>query len=155
MSYEDFQLLRDQKQGEKIILAKLAKFERNRDYLSAWEKFSRLNGNTYPSQGILKTPYDYLDYCGIKKLDKGIVIKTLRMRRFFLEMFNHTDRVSYLYRLNKQRFIPPPRVRCKSIEIAKESGISLSVGDFGAVVTSANKNRVSRTERYAHGPFVK
>src|SRR3972149_4105850 len=35
------------------------------------------------------------------------------------------------------------------------TGLSLSVGDLGASVVGSTKERTSRTERYAQGPFVK
>lgn len=61
----------------------------------------------------------------------------------------------FLQEVEDAPFIPPPPVSSIAIEETIASGFSLSIGDLGASVVGTGKARVSRTERYAQGPFIK
>lgn len=123
--------------------------------ISRWLDLSRESENTYPSQGLLQTPYDYLDVAGTQMLPQEAVEKTLRLRRYFLELFNHPYRLHFLDGVNKEKFVAPQKVSSVALEKAIKEGLALSVGDLGAAVVGDKRARVSRTERYAAGPFVK
>ncbi len=153
---KDFDELRDPIKGKERIKKKLSQYEKDeKEYLSFWYSLSKDNKHVYPSQGLLLTPYDYLNHHSLQMLPQEIIIKTLRMRWFFLEMFNHPYRIHFLLKTNKQRFIPPPKVENSAFKNAFKSGLSLSIGDLGAGIVGSSKERVSRTERYAQGPFIK
>lgn len=151
----DFQNLRDSVIGEERILKKLSTSESRKDYLDDWWTFSKLGEKAYPSQGLLTTPYDYLNYKSLQMLPEETILETLRVRRFFLEIFNHPYRLYFLDQVDSKKFIPPPRVSIKPIENSLKQGVSLAVGDLGASVVGSEKERISRTTRYAQGPFVK
>lgn len=141
--------------GSSEIIKKLEKEENKDDYLKKWYSLSRVGEDVYPSQGLLTTPYDYLEYNSLEMLPQETIIKTLRVRRFFLEMFNHPYRIHNLEKVNKEKFIPPPKISIKPLENAIKEGTYLSIGDFGSSIVGSKNERVSRRERYGQGPFVK
>lgn len=112
---EDFNSLRDPVEGKRRIKKKLALIEKNinGEYLLPWLCLSKENEHVYPSQGLLRTPYDYLDYESLQMLPQEKIIKTLRLRWFFLEMFNHPYRMHFLQKVTKEKFHPVPKVRSK------------------------------------------
>ena len=142
--------------GEKRVLEKLLPYEKNiSKYLESWLKVSKNHEDTYPSQGLLLTPFDALPVSSLQMLPQEKVLETLRMRLFFLELFNHPHRMEYLKSVTEGEFVPPAKIECGAFDYAAKTGMSLSIGDLGAAVVGADKNRISRTERYAQGPFVK
>lgn len=152
----DFENLRDPSKGKARIKEKLKKYEGDMaSYLAPWYGLSKENTHVYPSQGILLTPHDYLKYESLQLLPQEKLVQTLRMRWFFLEMFNHPYRIHFLKQVNKTKFSAPPMVKCIALNNALKIGLSLSIGDFGASVIGSHKKRVSRIERYAQGPFIK
>lgn len=153
---EDFDRLRDKKTGEEAIFVKEKKnLKAKTALLRRWADLSRGAESVYPSQGLLLTPYDYLPVAGMQMLPQESVEKTLRLRRYFLELFSHPYRLSFLEKVNRRKFVPPPKVHSLVMEKALSEGLALSVGDFGSAVAGDERARVSRTERYAAGPFVK
>ena len=152
----DFDKLKSAKDGENFIKSKTGFLEKNGfSSLTDWYGFSQTSDNVYPSQGLLLTPYDYLDVRSHELLPQDFLVKTLRLRAFFLELFNHPYRIDFLDRVNKEKFIPPPKVASPAIENAISQGLALSIGDLGSSVIGADRERISRTERYAAGPFIK
>lgn len=151
----DFLYLRDKAASEKKILDKLQKEEADENYLKRWYEISHEGDQVYPSHGLIKTPYDYLDYNSVQMLPSELTVKTLRLRRFFLEMFNHPYRIYFLDKVNKSKFTAPPKIECKAITKTANDGLSLAIGDLGASVIGSEKQRISRRERYAQGPFIK
>ena len=153
---EDLDKLKDPTQGEKIVLEELKKYEQNsEDYLDKWLGFSKFNENVYPSQGLLITPHDYLNYGSFHLLPQEEIVETLRLRWFFLKLFNHPYRIHYLDKVNKSPFVAPKAINSAVFEYAQNVGLALSIGDLGAVVTGSKGPRMSRKERYSQGPFVK
>lgn len=154
---EDFEKLRDAKLGKQKIKRLLSKQEQENteDYLAAWYGLSKEQDHVYPSQGLLRTPHDYLDYESLMVLPQEKIIKTLRLRRFFLEMFNHPYRIGFLKEVTDSKFKKLPKLESGIFESTRRDGMSISIGDLGASVVGSDRPRSSRTERYAHGPFVK
>lgn len=153
---EDFDRLREKKSGEEFILTKEKKnAPRKVGLFQKWADLSREAEAVYPSQGLLLTPYDYLPVTGMQMLPQETIEKTLRLRRYFLELFNHPYRLEFLEKVNRKKFVAPPKVHSVVMEKALAEGLALSVGDFGSAVVGDSRERVSRTERYAAGPFVK
>ena len=152
----DFHLLRDPAVGRERVMRILSALEsESGKYLSGWISESREYGQTYPGQGLLTTPYDYLGETALRMLPVEKAIETLRLRMFFLMMFNHPYRVGFLEGVNGRPFVPPGKIRGDALGEAFAAGVSLAIGDIGAAVTGAGNGRVSRGERYAQGPFVK
>lgn len=153
---EDFFDLRDSEKGKERIKGSLVKHEGDIEkYLSRWMAFSKDSDHVYPSQGLLTTPHDYIDYKSVTLLPHEEIVQTLRLRWFFLTMFNHPYRMHFLKNVQRQKFSSPPKIDTKVFEHSKKNGLTLSVGDLGARVTGSSKPRSSRNARYAQGPFVK
>lgn len=153
---KDFDKLRSAKEGENYIRLKTEYLEKHGLIsLVDWYDLSQTSDKLYPSQGLLLTPYDYLDVRGHELLPQDFLIKTLRLRAFFLELFNHPYRIHFLDQVSKESFTPPPKVSSPAIENAISQGLALSIGDLCSSVIGADRERISRTERYAAGPFVK
>lgn len=153
---EDFNNLRDGDLGKQRIKKILKAGENDTEkYLAPWIAFSKEAKHVYPSQGLLITPHDYISYNNLQMLPQEKIVQTLRMRRFFLEMFNHPYRIKFLVEANKKAFQIPGKIKSDAIEKALKNGIAFSIGDLGARVVGSDKPRVSRKERYANGPFVK
>lgn len=104
----------------------------------------------YPSQGLLLTPYDGFGSVKTQMLPKKLIAKTLQLRMFFLEMFNHPYRIQNLKKVSKSKFKAP-----KVIKSSVSFSMALAIGDIGAKVVGSQKGRISRSERYGQGPFVK
>ena len=152
---QDFYTLRDPKSGQKIKAKIESALKDQEKYLRKWYAFSKENTNVYPSQGLLTTPYDYLDYESMQMLPQEKILQAVTLRLYFLELFNHPYRVHYLKLVSSDKFHPVPKIKGDAFETAKGFGLSLSIGDLGASVVGSKKVRTSRTERYAQGPFVK
>lgn len=152
---EDFEKLRS-KEGEEIIKEKTRYLDEDGVvHFKKWYELSKEADQVYPSQGILLTAYDFLDVRGLQMLPQSQIIKTLRMRRYFLELFNHPYRLNFLEQVNKKKYQKTIKVTSVSMERAEEHGLALAVGDLGSIVVGASRERVSRSERYAQGPFIK
>lgn len=153
---QEYRRFREADIGKAYVKEKLADKEQDiHKYLEPWYKFSRKSDFVYPSQGLLETPYDYLESHSTQMLPQDTIIETLRLRHYFLELFNHPFRIHYLNQTDKEDFHAPPRVSCRVLESAINSGLTLSINDLGASVTGSEHRRISRTERYGQGPFIK
>ncbi|OGV91831.1 hypothetical protein A3A66_02530 [Microgenomates group bacterium RIFCSPLOWO2_01_FULL_46_13] len=124
-------------------------------WFSRWYQETGEFGEIYPSQGLLKTPYDFIDSVGKVLLAEEELVKTLSKRHFLLTLFNHPDRLSALKKVDKEKFIAPSRVDCPAIDYAQKQGRSLSVRDLGTTILGTDQPRVSRRALLATGPFVK
>lgn len=153
----DFDLLRTASGGEERINQKIEKFlSKNGDnYTRPWYKLSREEPYSYPSQGLLKTSFDYLDYGGIHMLPHEVLMETLKVRIFFLELFNHPYRIQFLKEVSNNKYIPPKKNESQIFKQAEKKGMGVSIGDLGVNILGSEKERSSRTLRYAQGPFVK
>lgn len=151
-----FSSFRDKKLWEEYILNKLAPFEKNLpDYLKYWYTESQDNRLAYPSQGLLKTPFDFLEYKQRSMIPVSKMIHILRVRHYFLEIFNHPERIAELKKLQRRPFVPPPKIESSVMQQAIEDGLAVSISDLGIRVVGSQRDRVSRKDRLHHGPFVK
>jgi hypothetical protein len=155
-SLPPFDTFRDIPLWEDFIHRKLGPLEKNvSDYLRYWYIESRDSENAYPSQGMLQTPFDFLPVHQEVMLPPETIIKVLRVRQYFLELFNHPERIKQLKVVQKQPFVPVPKVASNIMDemIAKDS--ALSIADLGIAVVGSQGERVSRAQRFKFGPFVK
>ncbi len=153
---QDYEDLMDPIKGKKRIKDLLKDKENNHhEYLQKWYALSKEAKYVYPSQGLLQTPFDYLDIKSLSLLPQEQLIETLRMRRFFLELFNHPLRIEHLKNANTKKFVAPGKVESDAILHAVQNGTAVSIGDLGSSIEGSGKQRMSRKERYASGPFVK
>lgn len=151
-----FASFRDPKVWEEFISEKLSPFEKDlTNYLKYWYIESQENSSAYPSQGLLKTPFDSLPYKQRGMVPLQEMLRILRIRQYFLEIFNHPERISALKKIQKKQFIAPQKVNSHVMEENIEKGLAISISDLGIRVVGSQRVRVSRKFRLNHGPFVK
>lgn len=156
MQIPAFTTFRNIELWESFIESKLAKLEADTpSYLKYWYIESRENSHAYPSQGLLTTPYDFLPSYQKAMLPLEKMLKILRVRQYFLELFNHPDRLKYLKLADKQAWIAPPQVESAVMDQAIAKGRALSIEDLGIEVVGSQNARVSRKTHFLQGPFVK
>src|SRR5258708_21815247 len=112
---------------------------------------------TYPSQGLVRTPYDDLDYAGQMQFPEERMVDVLRVRSYLLEIFNHPDRIEALQRETQANRLRLPAVDSDAIKYMQSRGTAISIGDLGAVVIypQDRADRISRKKRLQEGPFIK
>lgn len=151
-----FSEFRNEKVWGKFILDKLEPFEKDlSSYLKYWYIESRDNHNAYPSQGMLTTPFDTLPTASRGMIPPERMIRLLRIRQYFLELFNHPERLNYLKQAQRKKFVAPPKVESHVMEKVIREDMALSIPDLGISVVGSQGERVSRSERLRQGPFVK
>ena len=151
-----FSSFRDTQLWESYITNKLAPFEKDlTEYLKYWYIESQENSQAYPSQGLLKTPFDFLHYKQRAMLPVHEMKRILRVRQYFLEIFNHPERIIELKKVQRRKFISPPKIKSKVMEETIKNGLAVSISDLGIRVVGSQRERVSRKHRLHHGPFVK
>lgn len=151
-----FSSFRDVQTWETFIKEKLSVEESNiSDYLKYWYIESRENAKAYPSQGMLLTSFDFLPVSTKGMLPPNEMVKILRVRQYFLELFNHPERLKFLKKVQRGTFSPPTVVESSVMERIIRQGVGISISDLGIAVVGSQSERVSRTERFAQGPFVK
>lgn len=151
-----FSSFRDKELWEEYIQNKLAPFEKNLpDYLKYWYIESQENSKAYPSQGLLNTPFDFLPYKQRGMLPLKEMMHVLRVRQYFLEIFNHPERIAALKKIQRKPFVAPPEIKSIVMEQTIKDGLALSISDLGIRVVGSQRERVSRKYRLNYGPFVK
>jgi len=151
-----FSDLLDKQKGESYLNSKIKPFENNHGQLfSRWYRISGEAKEVYPSQGLLVTPFDYLQFLGKTILSDSKLWETLLVRWYLLELFNHPKRLKQLEEIEKADFIAPGKVTCAVMSEALKRGMSLSVHDLGMNVVGTDRKRLSRRDLLAKGPFIK
>lgn len=124
------------------------------EVFAGWYRETGEAGEIYPSQGLLKTPFDFLDYVGKTLMGEEELWEVVKTRRYILELFNHPERIAEMERLEKKGREKVLKVEGNVMEFATLSGLALSVSDLGCVVVGAENNRVSRRQLLKSGPFI-
>jgi hypothetical protein len=108
----------------------------------------------YPDQGLQITDYDEQpDYLETKRLDDKLVNTTIHAWLYYLELFNHPDRLDALFRENEAEFQPP---QPSDNTLLDDKGNQIvGINEFSLTPTGADKDRTKRTERFKNGPFVR
>lgn len=151
-----FKHLLDAAAGEKFLHRLFKPYEKNRRSLfQSWYHQTGETSEVYPSQGLLLTPFDYLDFVGKTLLPEAELWETLKIRSYVLEVFNHPDRIQAIQASDKLPFVPPPKVVSKVMEKALRDDFFLSVRDLGLVIIGAEGHRIGRRQLLQHGPFMK
>lgn len=141
---------------ETYIVQKLAPFEKNLpDYLKYWYTESCESDKAYPSQGLLATPFDYVSPTQKAMIPLEEMIRILRVRQYFLEIFNHPERIEELKKVQKAPFVAPVKVQSDVMDWILQRGIATAISDLGIRVVGSQRERVSRKTRLKAGPFVK
>lgn len=142
--------------AEAYICERLAPYEQNLDgYLRPWRKEAM--EKTYPSQGLIRTLHDELDYAGQVQLPEERMVEILRVRSYLLEIFNHPDRLQALEHETLRASCKLSAVKSDAIEAMQRHGTAISIGDLGSAIVypEGKQDRVSRKLRLQEGPFIK
>jgi len=151
-----FKHLLDADHGERFLHRIFKPYEKKRRILfQPWYHQTGGAGEVYPSQGLLLTPFDYLNFVGKTLLPEDELWETLRVRTYVLEIFNHPDRIKAIQAASKQAFVPPPRTTSRVMEKALRDDFFLSVRDLGLVIIGSDGHRIARRQLLQHGPFLK
>lgn len=123
--------------------------------LDEFDRVSTTNPDqAYPDQGLIITDYDEKpDNLNTKELDQNIVETTIHAWLYYLEIFNHPERLNALFREDQEEFVPP-KTSDNSI-LGNQMSKIIGINEFSLIPTGADKDRTKRTERFKHGPFVK
>ena len=119
-----------------------------------WYKQTGEAGEIFPSQGLLKTPCDYLEYLGKTLMGEEELWGVVRVRRLMLELFNHPERIAVMEKLEARPFVPPSKVTSSIMDYTSNNGEAVALGDVGAVVIGTDKPRRSRRKLLLAGTFV-
>jgi hypothetical protein len=155
-------LLRQPQIAEAYISQKIKHLRTLKLYDWVWSEYERESqvdpDKAYPSQGLLRTPYDS-DRCKEAKvttLDQELIQVTLRTQLYYLELLNHPERLKALLRINRQPFSAPKVQRAQPIFVQAEiEHHALSINELALRAQGADRPRASRTQRLVEGPFVK
>lgn len=151
-----FSSFRDNALWETYIQGKLEPLEKDlASYLKYWYIESQENSNAYPSQGLLSTPFDGFVFTHRVMMPVAEMLHILRVRQYFLEIFNHPERIAALKKVQKRPFVAPPAIASTVMERTIKDGLAVSISDLGIRVIGSQRERVSRKQRLHHGPFVK
>ncbi len=156
MKIPSFDTFRDVELWEAYIQSKLSSFEKDpSSYLKYWYIESQENSHAYPSQGMLTTPFDFLGSYKKGMVPPERMLQILRVRQYFLELFNHPERLSFLKAVDRQKWVAPQKLSNLVMEKALAEGTALTIEDLGIEVVGSQGSRISRTDRFLQGPFVK
>lgn len=133
----DFEtLLKDQSAANKYITQLIKKLEKKSYWSWLKNEYQRESSldylQAYPSQGLVNTPFDITDYSHIKKskLKKNFFEKTLQTWLYYLELFNHPDRLKELFATTKSRYIPPTKKNNVIFSEAKNKGHVIAINQL-------------------------
>ena len=156
MSSIAFTYLLDATKGEKYLQKRLSIYKKDKHiFFQRWYHETGESSEIYPSQGLLHTPFDYLDFVGKTLLSEAELWPTLKVRHYCLEIFNHPSRIQALLEAEKKDFVPPLQVSSQIMNKAFRDDLHLSVNDFALSIIGSKSGRIARRKLLAGGPFVK
>ncbi len=127
---------------------------------------------SYPNQGLVRTGYEGdikaapplmlkqvppTSEPRVDRYPEEYVEMTLIAWIYYLELFNHPERLANLFDQSEIPFHPPKKgygVFNKIFKEAKAEGKSITIQDLALVTQGADADRSSRTDRFREGPFV-
>jgi hypothetical protein len=123
-----------------------------------YDKNSQSDDSSYPGQGLYRTDYDGSEFATatVEKLNQEIIDKTIYAWLYYLELFNHPERLKALFETTAQEFHPPQAKRLNPIFLfAKLLRQAIAINELALHPTGAEKERTKRTERFTQNTFVK
>ena len=152
----DFQKILQHKTGTNFVEKLFKKYLKDKNTLfERWYRETGEFGEIYPSQGLLRTPYDFLESVGKTLMPEDEFLETLKVRRYFLEILNHPSRLDSLEEIQRKKYIAPDLVDSSVMDYSVDSGLAMSIGDLGAKVVGSEDKRISRRQILSQGPYVK
>ncbi len=153
-------LLREKEATEAYINQKVAQLKESGWWewlLHEYERESAIDPQTaYPSQGLQKTPYDNgSDNIKTETLNGEFFEHIIHAWVYYLELFNHEDRLEELFHTSAKEFHAPQKKFKMLFFIARLMERAIAVNELALHVRGSEKHRTKRTERFRTGPFVK
>jgi len=125
---------------------------------------------SYPDQGLVRTGYEYdtaqppqlknsyLEHRQEPRVDQysdEYVELVLYAWIYYLELFNHPERLLHLFEQSQHPFEVPPRTNFNGIFAeAVSRNRAVTIQDLALVTRGDGAERASRTDRFKEGPFV-
>jgi hypothetical protein len=162
ISFED--LLRDKEKSQQFIHTLVEELRENGWwgwFLNEINRGSKHDEKSaFPDQGLIKTPYDGVDYNKIRIISLGehnkeLLEQTLKAWLYYLFLFNHPSRLEQLFITDQNDFVPPLGKKNAFFISAEENGHAVAITQLALAVDGSDKERTKRTERFCQGPFVK
>lgn len=142
--------------GDKYIKDHFSVYSgRRMEIFKRWYGETGSEGEVFPSQGLLNTPFDNLEYLGKTLMGEDELWQVLKLRHYLLSVLNHPVRLANLKLKERQAFVPPPKVESHVMDNAQGIDLALSVGDLGAIITGTDGDRIGRRDLLSKGPYVK
>lgn len=124
-------------------------------FIALYEKISTTDKSaSYPDQGLIITDYDEQPLnLETVELDQEIFENTIHAWLYYLEVFNHPERLEALFAVDGTDFVPPKASDNPLLDDHNSEIIGIS--EFSLTPKGSDKDRTKRTERFKNGPFVK
>ncbi len=155
--FEEF--LRNKKVAENYISQLVKVLKKNGWWQTMLDHYARESTTSakksYPSQGLIKTEHDRSYGNRVKDVDKKFFDQVIYDWLYYLELFNHPQRLKYLLAVSKSKFSPPPARWSRIFLFAKLMKKAVAINELALHISKADKDRTKRTERFLQGPFVK
>lgn len=131
---------------------------------------NRSEHQSWPDQGLVRTGYEgdlpqppplvgrtrlkRTPEPEVDRYDQAYVEMTLYAWIYYLELFNHPERLKELWAQSEKPFPAPAAATHPIFEQAREHQQALTILDMSLTTHGSDKDRLSRTDRLLHGPFV-
>jgi hypothetical protein len=79
---------------------------------------------------LLTTPFDNLSYEKKGVLPPEEMINILRVRQYFLELFNHPERIELLKKIDESKFIAPKKIKSRAMDRLIKDRTLKEQGDY-------------------------
>lgn len=155
---------------DKVELLKTIFVEENKTWWTwFWEELERSSQETqfqkakivadptYPDQGLVLTAFEadpHNEQVTVGELEKEQVNLAVLAMLYYLELFNHPERVQELFKQSEQPFQEPKKKFHPEFFRARILKESITINDLALSVQGSDKPRQSRTERFQEGPFI-
>lgn len=151
-------LLKERQQAELYIEELVQFLKRNGFWHFIEAYFQRVStddpNGAFPDQGLIITDYDEQpENLETKKIDEATFDLVIRAWLYYLEIFNHDERLTELFIVDEGEFVPPSKVD-NQLLADKDTEI-VGINEFALTPTGAQNDRTKRTDRFKQGPFVK
>jgi len=151
-------LLKERKISENYIKELVNFLKHNNLWQLIIDKYDQISSTNetraYPDQGLIITDYDEQPKnLETRMLDQEIIEKSIHAWLYYLEVFNHPERLKALFAVDDKEFSPPQATNNPILDSHTSEIIGIS--EFSLTPTGSDKDRTKRTERFKNGPFVK
>lgn len=115
--------------------------------------------DAYPGQGLVITGYEEPDKAAMESLtltplDTDLINSAIHGWLYYLELFNHPERLEHLFHQSKQSFQAPKAKFHPFFFISRLLKRSITINDLKLNASGSHKPRTQRSEAHLEGVFV-